>query len=212
MERDSETGNDHTLFRSYASNLGRWFSTDPVHGRPCTPQSFNRYAYVLDNPGTSVDPLGLCCSVFDTICHAFDPCNNPYFRESRPQCRCGPPPVFFPPPIPTGGGGGPGGGPGGGGGNSSTPPPPLFVTCDCELYFGTTRSGFLGCNYYCNCQNGHVWVASKRCNRVDGNANLPCPKEVFALCPTFSLGFACEITDPPDFCGVQKRHPTRIPR
>jgi RHS repeat-associated protein len=34
MERDSETGNDHTWFRNYASNLGRWLTPDPLPGEP----------------------------------------------------------------------------------------------------------------------------------------------------------------------------------
>jgi RHS repeat-associated protein len=32
MERDSETGNDQTWFRYYASNLGRWLSPDAIVG------------------------------------------------------------------------------------------------------------------------------------------------------------------------------------
>jgi len=60
MERDAETiNNDHTWFRSYASNLGRWLSPDPLGGSIVNPQSFNRYAYVRNNPTTLIDPLGL---------------------------------------------------------------------------------------------------------------------------------------------------------
>jgi RHS repeat-associated protein len=59
MERDSETGNDQTWFRYYASNLGRWLSPDPVAGSIYNPQSLNRYAYVLNNPTNLIDPLGL---------------------------------------------------------------------------------------------------------------------------------------------------------
>ena len=59
MERVSETGNDHTFFRYYASNLGRWLSPDPVAGSIYNPQSLNRYAYVLNNPMNFIDPLGL---------------------------------------------------------------------------------------------------------------------------------------------------------
>jgi RHS repeat-associated protein len=59
MERDPETGNDHTMFRQYASNLGRWMSPDPLAGDVTNPQSLNRYAYVMNNPTSSIDPLGL---------------------------------------------------------------------------------------------------------------------------------------------------------
>ena len=62
MERDTETGNDHTWFRGYEYNLGRWMSPDPA-GRatanPTDPQSLNRYAYVTNNPLALTDPMGL---------------------------------------------------------------------------------------------------------------------------------------------------------
>ncbi len=59
MQRDSETGNDHTWFRHYASTLGRWLSPDTVAGSIFNPQSLNRYAYVLNSPTNLIDPLGL---------------------------------------------------------------------------------------------------------------------------------------------------------
>ena len=59
MERDSETGNDHTWFRSYESNLGRWLSPDPLAGDITNPQSLNRYAYAMNNPTNLIDPSGL---------------------------------------------------------------------------------------------------------------------------------------------------------
>ena len=65
MERDAETGNDHTLFRSYRSNYGRWLSPDPADSAaadPTNPQSWNRYTYALNNPVNITDPLGLGCS------------------------------------------------------------------------------------------------------------------------------------------------------
>ena len=51
-----------TPFRNYASVQGRWLSPDPVGGNITNPQSLNRYAYVLNNPTSFVDPLGLDCS------------------------------------------------------------------------------------------------------------------------------------------------------
>jgi RHS repeat-associated protein len=59
MERDSETGNDHTWFRNYEQNLGRWMSPDLLAGDISNPQSLNRYTYALNNPTTLIDPLGL---------------------------------------------------------------------------------------------------------------------------------------------------------
>ncbi|MGO8736516.1 MAG: RHS repeat-associated core domain-containing protein, partial [Terriglobia bacterium] len=59
LERDSETGLDHTLNRKYDSSLGRWLTPDRHRGDPLNPQSWNRYVYVLDNPVNFTDPYGL---------------------------------------------------------------------------------------------------------------------------------------------------------
>ncbi len=59
LERDAESGLDHTLNRKYSSNLGRWLSADPKSGSVSNPQSWNRYAYVLNNACNATDPLGL---------------------------------------------------------------------------------------------------------------------------------------------------------
>jgi RHS repeat-associated protein len=62
-ERDPESNLDHTLFRQYSSSLARWMHPDPAGLAavdPTNPQSWNRYAYVLDTPVTLFDPFGLC--------------------------------------------------------------------------------------------------------------------------------------------------------
>jgi hypothetical protein len=41
-----------------ASGLGRFLSVDPVLGDPTVPQSWNRYAYALNNPLRFTDPTG----------------------------------------------------------------------------------------------------------------------------------------------------------
>src|SRR5208337_4125828 len=48
-----------TRYRFYAPNPGRWHSPDPLGGDITNPQSLNRYAYVMSNPTTLTDPLGL---------------------------------------------------------------------------------------------------------------------------------------------------------
>jgi RHS repeat-associated protein len=58
-ERDPETGLDYAIFRYYSPHLGRFMSVDPLPGDVQNPQSFNRYAYVLNNPVGFVDPWGL---------------------------------------------------------------------------------------------------------------------------------------------------------
>ena len=56
------------LFREYTTQ-GRWPSPDPAGLAavdPSNPQSWDRYAYVLNNPLEFVDPLGLDCYVAGT--------------------------------------------------------------------------------------------------------------------------------------------------
>jgi RHS repeat-associated protein len=62
LERDGETGLDHTLNRKYDSSLGRWLTPDRKGGNALNPQSLNRYAYVMNNPTNFTDPLGLFMS------------------------------------------------------------------------------------------------------------------------------------------------------
>jgi RHS repeat-associated protein len=51
-------------FREQSPSQGRWISFDPAgmkSARPLNPQSWNRYAYVNNNPLALVDPKGLDC-------------------------------------------------------------------------------------------------------------------------------------------------------
>jgi RHS repeat-associated protein len=59
-ERDSESGLDYAKARYYANAQGRFTSVDPLmaSARPQLPQSWNRFAYVLNNPLTLTDPSG----------------------------------------------------------------------------------------------------------------------------------------------------------
>jgi RHS repeat-associated protein len=57
-ERDPESGDDYALARSYSSTLGRFQSPDPVEGDPSNPQTWNRYAYVGNDPINVTDPTG----------------------------------------------------------------------------------------------------------------------------------------------------------
>jgi RHS repeat-associated protein len=61
LDYDSETNTDHAQFRQYNNTQGHWMSADPYYGSYdfTNPQSFNRYAYALDEPLSSTDPLGL---------------------------------------------------------------------------------------------------------------------------------------------------------
>ncbi len=57
--RDPNTTTDLTTYRLFSPNIGRWHSPDPLGGDITNPQSLNRYAYVLNNPTTLTDPMGL---------------------------------------------------------------------------------------------------------------------------------------------------------
>jgi RHS repeat-associated protein len=60
--RDSATGLDYAMNRYYSSGSGRFVSPDSYWRsvRPASPQSWNRYAYVSNDPANGVDPNGLC--------------------------------------------------------------------------------------------------------------------------------------------------------
>jgi RHS repeat-associated protein len=61
QDRDGETGLDYFGARYFHSSHGRFTSPDPLlsSGRVAMPQSWNRYAYALNNPLRYVDPSGL---------------------------------------------------------------------------------------------------------------------------------------------------------
>jgi RHS repeat-associated protein len=51
--------------REYNPTQGRWITPDPsglAAVDPTNPQSWNRYAYVLNNPLSATDPTGLFCA------------------------------------------------------------------------------------------------------------------------------------------------------
>jgi RHS repeat-associated protein len=49
---------DHMHARMYDPTAGRFLAPDPVLGNLMRPQSWNRYAYVLNNPVNRIDPSG----------------------------------------------------------------------------------------------------------------------------------------------------------
>ena len=61
-DQDTVSGTYDFLFREYNANQGRWISPDPAGLGVIdlrNPQTWNRYAYVANNPLGAVDPLGL---------------------------------------------------------------------------------------------------------------------------------------------------------
>jgi RHS repeat-associated protein len=68
-ERDTESGNDYFGARYYGSSMGRFLSPDPQgnsYADFSNPQSWNMYAYVLNNPLKFTDPTGMYCYYGDT--------------------------------------------------------------------------------------------------------------------------------------------------
>jgi RHS repeat-associated protein len=63
-ERDAESGLDNFEARYLGSSLGRFMSPDPaglLAQKPGYPQSWNLYAYAMNNPLIIIDPTGLDC-------------------------------------------------------------------------------------------------------------------------------------------------------
>ncbi|AXC14049.1 cell wall-associated protein precursor [Acidisarcina polymorpha] len=85
MEQDSNDAgapmSEHAQFRNYSFYQGRWLSPDPYVGSYdiTNPESLNRYAYVLNNPLSFLDPSGL------------DPCSLPEY-DGNPCIFQNPPP------------------------------------------------------------------------------------------------------------------------
>jgi RHS repeat-associated protein len=124
-------------FRRYNPTQGRWISPDPAGlsaVNPTNPQSWNRYAYVVNNPLIFIDPLGLGPGddqISDSGCGGTQ-------WESNAEC--------------SGPGGDPDGGGGGGGGG---------VTVDFPWgWFDWDDSGDWGAGPAGNSQNGGGTVQS----------------------------------------------------
>jgi RHS repeat-associated protein len=73
---DSETDGFQALFRYLIPQHGRWLTPDPLAGDVTNPQSLNRYAYVLNNPTSLNDPLGL----------ESGDCSDPDYAMTHAEC------------------------------------------------------------------------------------------------------------------------------
>ena len=85
-ERDAETSLDHSLYRYSSAAQGRWTSPDPLPGWPEDPQSWNRYAYVRNNPLLLTDPLGLSyeiCGVDGKDCGVYSDKQYEQLRKDK---------------------------------------------------------------------------------------------------------------------------------
>jgi RHS repeat-associated protein len=73
-ERDDETGLDFAEARYYYNNHGRFTAVDPLlaSGRSADPQTFNRYAYVMNRPLILTDSTGLQVATDPLIRHELE--------------------------------------------------------------------------------------------------------------------------------------------
>ena len=72
-------GLDDFLYRRYHPVQGRWISADPAGSSAVdltNPQTWNRYAYVGNNPLNATDPLGLYCAIQMQYAHYDVGCGN----------------------------------------------------------------------------------------------------------------------------------------
>jgi RHS repeat-associated protein len=88
-ERDTETGNDYYGKRYYSPSLSRFLTPDPFlnSGRPDDPQSWNRYAFVRNNPLKNFDPNGLYD--LNNTCGANDAKCNKQFEQHAKDLKKG---------------------------------------------------------------------------------------------------------------------------
>jgi len=72
QERDQETGFDFFQARYFGSAQARFNSPDPFNAGAdiVNPQSWNGYAYVLNNPMNATDPTGLCSTTDTPPCYS----------------------------------------------------------------------------------------------------------------------------------------------
>ncbi|MGB5037232.1 MAG: RHS repeat-associated core domain-containing protein, partial [Blastocatellia bacterium] len=74
-ERDPETSTDYAVNRQFLYATGRFNRPDPMPGSSYHPTSYNRYAYVENDPVNATDPLGLAMP-----CDPFEP-SDPGFER-----------------------------------------------------------------------------------------------------------------------------------
>ena len=113
LEKDAENNTYHAWFRNLSIAQARWLRPDPYLGsyNLANPQSFNRYAYVGNNPLAFIDPDGTSDQM----------CGSPCVVYSGPGPSLPPTsPSDTPPGASAGGPNGPGAGGSGGAGSGAS--------------------------------------------------------------------------------------------
>ena len=78
-ERDAESGQDYMFARYYSSSLDRFLSVDRDGANPANPQSWNKYAYALNNPIKFLDSTGRYAQLF----------LGTFQKQSTPETKAG---------------------------------------------------------------------------------------------------------------------------
>jgi RHS repeat-associated protein len=140
QDQDTTSGMHDFMDRRYMPVQGRWLTPDPIGLAavdPSSPQTWNRYAYVANNPLAMIDPFGddECYWIGTSEWHCVLP------TPPCPPAGCASAP---PPPGTTGTGGTTGGNPGSpsaGGQTGSTPTPTPPNPCGQGAGIGFTNGG-----------------------------------------------------------------------
>jgi RHS repeat-associated protein len=85
QSEDTLSGLYDFLYREDSPGQGRWISPDPLGLNAVditNPQTWNRYAYLMNNPLSNVDPTGLACAGLTYTLHACDEFNSPGFGSN----------------------------------------------------------------------------------------------------------------------------------
>ncbi len=97
--QDMTSGLYEFTFRQQSASQGRWLVPDPAGLAAVdmtNPQTWNRYAYVANNPLSNVDPLGLILGVGDGDCDPVLGCGTLGCGGVGWLCPT-PPPIIIPP-------------------------------------------------------------------------------------------------------------------
>jgi RHS repeat-associated protein len=230
QNQDTVSGLDDFLYREYSPAQGRWISPDPSGLQAVdttNPQSWNRYAYLMNNPLAHIDQGGLGCVDPVAIapisasgpdeCASYggvwqdDPIDAPAQAAADQADPCSPTDdPTADPPADTGMPDEPGTEPDPRGGDGepaalsisdpSHPPQPGTMTCPGELQAGAMRA--LGCLYEFACPSGQVYEGMQKCSITDPYG--------YKLCPATSTiqispGQPVKVgPPPPGFCGPVK--------
>lgn len=163
-ERDTESGNDYAIGRTYINRFGRFSSPDPVEAiADKNPQAVNRYVYVTGDPINRTDPTGTIPRIYEVANTGWGDLNCMVFSFQMlgDFSLCG------------------GGGGGGFFGDGGSLLGPTICVCGDAGPPITVRGAL--CVYACICSNGLPNIYAFQCDAGSPKAFEPCPPSVIIL-------------------------------